>query len=64
MYGYVDGNNVPVLGASVGKNPDDSRLTDAFLKLNASEGLLLVDWRAQLLIIGASSNSQLEVWRP
>ena len=64
LYGYVDGNNIPVLGASVGKNPDDSRLTDAFLKLNASNGLLVVDWRAQLLIIGASSDSQVEVWRP
>jgi len=64
MYGYVDGNNIPVLGASVGKNPDDSRLTDAFLKLNASNGLFVVDWRAQLLIIGASIDSQVEIWRP
>ncbi len=64
LYGYIDGNNIPVLGASVGKNPDDSRLTDAFLKLNASNGLFVVDWRAQLLIIGASSDSQVEVWRP
>jgi len=64
IYGYVDGDNIPVLGANVGKNPDDSRLTDAFLKLNAREGLFLVDWRAQLLILGASSDSQVEVWRP
>jgi len=64
IYGYVDGDNIPVLGANVGKSPDDSRLTDAFLKLNASDGLLLIDWRAQLLIIGASSDSQVEVWHP
>ena len=64
IYGYVDGDNIPVLGANVGKDPDDSRLTDAFLKLNASEGLLLIDWRAQLLIMRASSDSQVEIWRP
>jgi hypothetical protein len=64
LYGYIDGDNIPVLGADVGKDPDDSRLTEAFLKLNASDGLLLIDWRAQLLIVEASSDSEIEVWRP
>ncbi len=64
IYGYVDKENIPVLGANVGKNPDDSRLTDAFMKLNASDGLLLVDWRAQLLVIETSSASNVEIWRP
>lgn len=64
IYGYVDGDTIPVLGANVGKNPDDSRLTDTFLKLNASDGLLIVDWRAQLLVIETNSASEVEVWRP
>lgn len=64
LYGYVDNENIPVLGAEVGRDPDNSRLTDAFMKANASDGLLLVDWRAQLLLIEASSDSEVEVWRP
>jgi hypothetical protein len=64
IYGYVDNQDIPVLAASVGRNPDDSRLTDAFMKLNANSGLLLVDWRAQLLILAASGPSEVEFWRP
>lgn len=64
IYGYVDNQDIPVLAASVGRNPDDSRLTDAFMKLNADSGLLLVDWRAQLLILAASGPSEVEFWRP
>lgn len=64
IYGYVDNDYIPVLGANVGKNPNDSRLIDAFMKLNASDGLLLVDWCAQLLITEASSASEVDVWRP
>jgi len=64
IYGYVENQDIPVLGADVGKNPDDFRLTDAFMRLNASDSLLLVDWRAQLLIIKASSDSEVETWRP
>ena len=64
LYGYVDNGNVPVLGASVGRDLDDSHLMDAFMKLNASDGLLLVDWYAQLLIIEASSAFEVEVWQP
>ena len=64
IYGYVDKENIPVLGANVGENPDDSRLTNAFMKLNASAGLLLVDWRSQLLVIDTNNASNVKIWRP
>jgi hypothetical protein len=64
IYGYVDNQDIPVLGASVGRNPDDSRLTNAFLKLNRSCGVFLVDWRAQLLVLQESENATVEIWRP
>ncbi|MBK6907466.1 MAG: hypothetical protein IPH08_10415 [Rhodocyclaceae bacterium] len=64
LYGYVADQNIPVLGASVGKDPDDSKLTQAFIKLNASNGLILVDWRAQLVLVSVGKSGQIEVWRP
>ena len=64
LYGYTDGQGIPVLGAIVGKNPDDSRLTQAFMKLNSSTGLVLVDWRAQLVLISGAPTGQVDVWRP
>ena len=64
IYGYVDHQDIPVLGANIGKNPDDLRLTDAFTKIHASDEVILVDWRAQLLMIDVDKTSQIEVWRP
>lgn len=64
LYGYVDDEKIPVLGVSVGSDPENSRLIDAFMNLHASDGLLLVDWRAQLLIMEARSVSEVEVWQP
>jgi hypothetical protein len=64
LYGYVDKESIPVLGADVDTNPDDFLLTNAFLKLNASDSLILVDWRAQMLIMEAPDPSQIGMWRP
>ncbi|MBX3628130.1 MAG: hypothetical protein KF892_24180 [Rhizobacter sp.] len=64
LYGYTDGQKIPVLGAIVGRNPDDSRLTQAFLKLSSSKGLILVDWRSQLVLVSVASSGNIEVWRP
>ena len=64
LYGFTEGQTIPVLGAIVGKSPDDSKLTQAFAKLSTSNGLLLVDWRAQLVLMSVSPSGQIEVWRP
>jgi hypothetical protein len=64
LYGYVAGQGIRVLGAIIGENPDDFNLTQAFMKLNANSGLILVDWRAQAVLVSVSKSGQIEVWRP
>ena len=64
LYGYTTDEGIPVLGASVGQNPDDLKLVEAFTKLNTSAGLVLVDWRAQMLLISTKESGQIDVWRP
>lgn len=64
LYGYTEGKAIPVLGASVGRDPDDLKLTEAFMKLSASHGLILVDWRGQLVLTGVASSGQIDAWRP
>lgn len=64
LYGYVTDLGIPVLGANVGENPDDFKLTDAFMKLNANAGLILVDWRAQVVLVSVNKSGQIDIWRP
>lgn len=64
LYGYRDAQGIPILGAIVGRNPDDSKLTKAFMKLNSERGLILVDWRAQLVLVSVSSSGKVEAWQP
>lgn len=64
LYGYSEDGGIPVLGAWVGENPDDQKLVQAFSVLNEAYGLLLVDWRQQLLIVGRSADGSLSVWQP
>lgn len=64
LYGYTDEKGIPVLGAHVGNNPDDSKLTTAFMKLNAKQNLILVDWRAQLVLVAITPSGQIDIWQP
>jgi hypothetical protein len=64
LYGYTQRNDVPVLAASVGPKADNMKLAAAFMKLNKSEGLMLVDWRAQLLLLGVTPDGNIETWKP
>jgi hypothetical protein len=64
LYGYTQKNDVPVLAASVGPNADNMKLAAAFMKLNKSDGLMLVDWRAQLLLLGVTPDGNIETWKP
>jgi hypothetical protein len=64
LYGYKTPSGIPVLCASVGQNPDNLKLTEAFTKLNLSNGLVLVDWRSLLVLMSSKSATQVEVWRP
>lgn len=40
------------------------RETLAFAKLNASDRLVLVDWRQQLVLIAMTQDGQVDAWRP
>lgn len=64
LYGYLAGNAVQVLAASVGPKADNMKLATAFMKLHASDAVMLVDWRAQLLLAGVSKDGNIETWRP
>jgi hypothetical protein len=63
LYGFTDNDRIPVLAASVGADADNLKLTDAFMKISDAQRLILVDWRGQMILIGAK-DGQLEVWRP
>lgn len=64
LYGYASNEGIPVLAASVGEHPDDQVLTTAFAVLYREAGLVLVDWKQQLVLVGVDGNGQIEVWRP
>lgn len=64
LYGYVADHGIPMLGAIVGHNPDDLKLTNAFMKLNANNGTILVDWRSQVVLVSVSKSGKIDVWRP
>lgn len=64
LYGFVSDEEVPVLAALVGEHPDDAVLTAALCKLSHAEGLVLVDWKQQLVLTGVYSAGMVEVWRP
>lgn len=64
LYGVVESNNVPVFGAIVGPNSDSSKLTDAFMKLSKNKELILVDWRAMLVLVSVTPEGKLDAWKP
>lgn len=64
LYGFSDAQGIPVLGVSMGPEADNARLIAAFVQLHASHGLILVDWRSQMLLRAANAAGQLDIWRP
>ncbi len=64
LYGLTQDGGIPLLGASVGENPDNTKLVAAFAKLHASDKLVLVDWPGQMILMGVADGGKIEVWRP
>ena len=64
IYGYATPAGIPVLGALLGDDPDHPKLVEAFVKLNAAEGLVLVDWCQQFIVVSADFDGNIEVWPP
>lgn len=63
LYGFQDGTGIPVLGAML-QDADDQLLTSAFSRLYHSDRLVLVDWRAQMVLTGVTASGQIDVWSP
>ena len=64
LYGVRTDEGVSALGAVVGEKPDHTILTTAFQKINRSEAAVLVDWRAQMILLDTTRNGQIRIWRP
>jgi len=64
LYGVRTGEGAASLGAIVGRGGDDSQLTKAFITLANKQSLILVDWRAQQLLVSVNENGQINAWRP
>lgn len=64
LYGVFNASGIPVLAADMQRGGDDLKLTQAFVKLSKAEHLVLVDWRSQLILVGASPNGDVQSWRP
>lgn len=62
LYGASNSDGVAVLGAQV--SGGDLELTKVFTKLSRSHALILVDWRAQMLVEGVGESGRLLVWKP
>jgi len=64
VYGLTTTEGISTLGASVARGGDDTQLTRAYMTLFKKYGLLLVDWRAQLLLQSVNERGEINVWRP
>ncbi len=64
IYGQASLHGVLVLGASIDQGADSQALTQAFIKLNHSDGLILVDWLQQFVLVSVESSESLQIWRP
>ena len=64
LYGLMSSGGISTLGATVAHGGDDTQLTRAYMTLSEKYGLLLVDWRAQLLLQSVDEKGDISVWRP
>ncbi len=64
LYGVKTSDGVSALGATVARGGDDAQLTRAYITLSGKYGLLLVDWRAQQLLLSVTEKGDISLWRP
>jgi len=64
LYGYTEGMKLNALGASLGENPDNQSLVNAFVKLNNELELMLIDWHSQFILTGLDESGQILMWQP
>lgn len=63
LYGIEQDNKVISIGATVYSDAGNQLLTNAYTAISKSNELVLVDWRAQMIMVG-SSNGKMQVWKP
>ncbi|SFL33031.1 hypothetical protein [Lysobacter sp. cf310] len=64
LYGLRDEDGLGVLAVLLDSGADDFTLTRAFIALHQQHGLILVDWRQQMLLAGVQPDGDIEVWSP
>jgi hypothetical protein len=64
LYGLKNESGITVLAAILDSGADDLVLTKAFAQLSATYGLVLVDWRRQMVLVGVQTNGDIDIWRP
>lgn len=64
LFGYRSERGVMVLSAVVGSGGNHEALTQAFIKLNRARGLIAVDWRSHMILVGVSPDGRIEAWTP
>jgi hypothetical protein len=64
LYGFEDDRGIAVLGANMNAPADAQVLMRAFAKLSARDHLILVDWRAERVMISTSRDGQVSVFAP
>jgi len=64
VYGNRDEKGILILGLDALTEADDELLGEAFDKIHASHGLMLVDWLSQSIVTGVSKSGELEFWKP
>jgi hypothetical protein len=63
LYACGNDDGHTVLGACVGADAEGSRLVAACAKLQAAMDVVLVDWRAQIVILDVAGNQELNLWQ-
>lgn len=64
LYGQSTSDAPRSLSILVEQGGDDQQVVGAFQKLNKSYGLILIDWRAQQILVSATATGKINVWRP
>ena len=64
LYGLGGVQEINSLAAIVERGGDDYELTKVFSLLNRAHQLILVDWRAQMVLVSAKLSGEIDVWRP
>jgi len=64
LYGMASDLGLQSLGALVERDGNDQSLAATFEVLNKNYGLVLADWRSQIVFVNTNSQGAIDVWRP